>query len=328
MRRIVRINIRMFWRKISGAALAARAAALVALFVFCTAEGAQRKSLVFVAGNSVHLWGDHENLAFCKTLEKLARGVLKNTDIRIVDVGNGGKLSEVGSPDAVVIIGEGEGNHPLAGDEAFLKRMRLAGTNVGVFHYALHFSDAKNYAYLDDSVGGHYEPHWSVNPFWRADFKVSDSHPIARGVRPFSIDDEWYFNIKFAAGDARRIVPVLTAAPPDRVRNRGFGPHSGNPHVRSNKGREETILWTIETADGARGLGFCGGHSVWALADPNFRKVLVNSLAWLAEEDIPPGGFNTPQPDYGEIAAMIKKEKRRDYEDYSARWKKFFEDNK
>ena len=93
-----------------------------------------------------------------------------------------------GNPDAVIIIGEGEGNHPLKSNPALLEELSRKKINIGVIHYALHFSDAKDYKYLDSTVGGHYEPHWSVNPTWLANFTL-ERHPITNGVKPFSINE-------------------------------------------------------------------------------------------------------------------------------------------
>lgn len=292
------------------------------------AAGAEnKKSLVFVAGNSIHLWGDHENLLICRTLKDLLSHALPNVETRIVDVGGGDDLSKIGTPTAMIVVGEGEDNHPLRKSPQILSELSEKGVGIGVFHYALHFSDEKCYKYLDAAVGAHYEPYWSVNPFWKADFSVNGEHPVSRGVGSFSIDDEWYFNLRFTDDKNVKITPVLWAPPPDKARSGRFGPHSGNPTVRSQKGKKEVILWTLTRKDGSRGMGFSGGHSVWALAQPDLRKALVNAVAWLLCEDIPEGGFDTLAPSYEKLEASITKEARRDYESYSENWKEFFKKN-
>ncbi len=49
-------------------------------------------------------------------------------------------------------------------------------------------------------IGGYYEDHFSCNPIWEPKFDSLPDHPITRGVKPFQIKDEWYFNMRFADG--------------------------------------------------------------------------------------------------------------------------------
>ena len=127
--------------------------------------------------------------------------------------------------------------------------------------------------------------------------------------------------MKFAENSGQRITPLAVVAPPDNVRKRRFGANTGNPFVRQNLGRDETIFWLCENPNGTRGFGCTGGHGVWILANPNFARLVVNASAWLAGIGIPDGGFDFPLPKIDEIAAKIKKEKRPDYESYMEDWR-------
>jgi hypothetical protein len=72
----------------------------------------------------------------------------------------------------------------------------------------------------------------SANPHWEAAFTAFPEHPATRGVKPFSLRDEWYYNMRFR--DSRTgLVPLLTATPPAETLSRPDGPHSGNPDVRA-----------------------------------------------------------------------------------------------
>ena len=42
-----------------------------------------------------------------------------------------------------------------------------------------------------------FEPYWSVNPVWNAEFTLLPEHPITRGVEPFAMMDEWYYHMRF-----------------------------------------------------------------------------------------------------------------------------------
>jgi hypothetical protein len=39
--------------------------------------------------------------------------------------------------------------------------------------------------------GGLDERNWSVNPTWEAEFKRFPDHPVARGLKPFRIQNEY-----------------------------------------------------------------------------------------------------------------------------------------
>jgi hypothetical protein len=83
----------------------------------------------------------------------------------------------------------------------------------------------------------------------------------------------------------------LVATPTDETRDGPYvypkGPYK---HIQANKGRAETMLWTVERADGGRGMGFTGGHFHDNWANENFRKVILNSFYWLAKVDVPKEG--------------------------------------
>lgn len=301
---------------------------LLACFVFFILAlplNARQPHIVFLAGNSIHRWGDHENLLMCNLYKDLLTKACGEIKIDVLDTTKS-QLQIDGNPDAVIIIGEGEGNHPLKSNPALLEELSRKKINIGVIHYALHFSDAKDYKYLDSTVGGHYEPHWSVNPTWLANFTL-ERHPITNGVKPFSINDEYYFNIRFSDIAGQKIIPIAKAAPPDKVRMYRFGAHTGNQYVRDNKGKSETLLWVAENPNGTRGFGYAGGHSIWAFAQKDFRKLMVNAAAWLAKIEIPAEGLESPPINYDEIAAKITKEERPDKEYYEEVWKTFVEKN-
>ena len=49
----------------------------------------------------------------------------------------------------------------------------------------------------------------------------------------------------------------------------------------------------VERTDGGRGMGFTGGHFHDNWADDNYRKVVLNSLVWLAKMDVPSKGIES-----------------------------------
>ncbi|HVC92257.1 MAG TPA: ThuA domain-containing protein, partial [Pirellulales bacterium] len=128
-------------------------------------------------------------------------------------------------------------------------------------------------------IGGYYETGYSINPHWNADFKELPKHPITQGVKPFTINDEWYYNMRFREG---AVTPILRATPPDDTR--------GTEAAKQFKGREEILAWTTERPDGGRGFGFTGGHFHRNWANDDFRKLVLNALFWTAKAEVPAEG--------------------------------------
>ena len=89
-------------------------------------------------------------------------------------------------------------------------------------------------------------------------------------------------------------VPILVASPGDDVRDGPYvHPKGPYKHIEATKGRAEAMLWTVERPDGGRGFGFTGGHYHDNWQDDNFRKVVLNTMTWIAKVEVPAGGVNS-----------------------------------
>ncbi len=84
---------------------------------------------------------------------------------------------------------------------------------------------------------------------------------------------------------------ILTAVPPDSTREKPDGPHSNNPTVRAAKGAREVLAWAYERPGGGRGFGCTGAHFHRNWANDDFRKLMLNALAWTAGLDVPSEGL-------------------------------------
>jgi type 1 glutamine amidotransferase len=133
-----------------------------------------------------------------------------------------------------------------------------------------------------------------VNPHWEADFKQLPTHPIARGVKAFAITDEWYYHMRFVAG-MKGVTPILTALPDAETLSRPDGAHSGNPDVRKAvaAGESQHVAWAYESPEGKRGFGFTGGHFHKNWANEDVRKVVLNSILWVAQVEVPADGVKS-----------------------------------
>ncbi len=280
------------------------------------------KKVVFVSGDSVHLWGDHEHVIMCEVLVEMSNtaygGKIKAEHI---NASKNSDLSTLDDADAIILISEGENNHPLDSKTDILRKQNARGANIAALHYALMFNKAEDNKALDDIIGGHYQKGYSYNPFYEARFENIASHAVTSGVKPFGFYDEWHFNIFFSTDPDKKFTPILKTKVPDKIRKRRSSPKEVQAEL--GKGKLETIAWLVENKNGTRGFGMMGGHVPWTLAQKDYRKVLLNMVAWLAEVDIPEGGFDATPPSFDSTAKKITKPKRGDYEYYLKDWKDF-----
>jgi len=264
------------------------------------------KKVVFVAGPVSHGYGDHEHIAGCELLAQALNGSGLPVYATVYRNGWPKDPTALDNADALVLFGDGGGGNMVLPHLDELDKVMGRGVGLAVLHYALDVPKGKASDCYLKWIGGHYLQHWSINPYWRAEFKALPDHPVARGVKPFSIDDEWYYHMRFVEG-MKGVTPILPATPPDETRKRPDGPHRGNPHVRARMGQPEHLAWVYERPGGGRGMGFTGCHSHWNWGHDDFRKVVLNGIVWVAGLDVPAGGVASKTPTFEELQAGLGK---------------------
>jgi type 1 glutamine amidotransferase len=236
--------------------------------------------IVLVAGRASHGPGDHEFFSGTAILMKC----LKQNGVGPVMARDGWPKNEAifKGAKSVVLYMDGGGGHPLIRPDRMELMRKLIDEKCGFvnLHYAVEYPKRPGDTILN-WLGGFYEQGYSINPHWVAKFDKLPDHPIARGVKPFAINDEWYFNMRFS-GDMKGVAPILVATPPDEKR--------GTAAAKSHPGRPEVLAWAFERPDGGRGFGFTGGHVHKNWGDENFRRLVVNAILWSARVEVPSGG--------------------------------------
>ncbi len=239
------------------------------------------KKIVLVAGRASHGPGEHEFFAGCSVLMKLLRETPGVFPVMARDGWPRDPRTFEGAS-SVVFYMDGGGGHPILQKDHREVVQKLIDQGVGFvnLHYAVEYPRNQSDHVLS-WLGGYYETGYSTNPHWVADFKSMPQHPSTRGVQPFDIKDEWYFNIRFVP-ESKEVTPILKATPPDNVR--------GTPAAREHPGREEVVAWAFERPNGGRSFGFTGGHFHKNWGDENFRRLVVNAILWTAHVEVPKDG--------------------------------------
>ncbi len=252
------------------------------------------KKIVFIAGPPSHGYAAHEYYAGCVLLARCLRDAVPGVRTTILR-GWPKEPAALRGAATIVLSCDGGGGHLVIPHLDEMEKLMSQGVGLAAIHYAVEIPKGKPGERFKSWIGGYYETFWSVNPFWKASFTKFPKHPVANGLAPFEINDEWYYHMRFVT-DMRGVTPILTAVPPDSTRRNENTPSGGNPHVFARKGMPEHVAWAYERPDGGRGFGFTGGHSHWNWACDNFRKTVLNGIAWTAKIDIPPDGIPSQTP--------------------------------
>lgn len=253
-----------------------------------------KKKALLLAGNPSHGFGAHDHLSGCSLLAKLlnSSGLPIEAEVHSLKAKGWPTKEQLDAANTIVIYSDGGGGHPFNAHLEQLAALTKKGTGIVCIHYGVEVpKGAPGEAFLD-WTGGYFETNWSVNPHWTAHYKNLPKHATTNGVKPFSTNDEWYYHMRFR-DKLDGVTPILTDLPPNESLSRGDGPHSGNPDVRKavlERKEPQHMAWARERPDGGRGFGTSGGHVHWNWGNNQFRKLVLNAIAWTAGVDIPSEG--------------------------------------
>jgi type 1 glutamine amidotransferase len=272
-------------------------------------EVAAKKKIVLIPGKDSHGIGEHEHLGGCILLARLLNENVEGVNAVITEQGWPQDTTVLDDADAIVMYSDGGSGHMVIPHMAHIDRLMKKGTGLVNLHYAVEIPKGEGGDNFLNWMGGYFETHWSVNPFWTANFDSLPDHPITNGVNPFSVRDEWYYNMRFVQNN-KDLVSILKKLPPDSSLTRPDGPHENNPSVRKavleNK-EPQTVAWAFTRPGGGRGFGFTGGHVHKNWMDDNYRKLVLNAIVWAAKIDVPEQGVNSKTPSEDELIALQKK---------------------
>ena len=157
---------------------------------------------------------------------------------------------------------------------------------IVIIHYANWAENWRAREYYLEWTGGLWVQIASRNPV--DDWKMSPEskkHPILRGVKPWTYRDEIFCRF-FLPNDARRTNLLLATPTEDKMKI--------GPQIASFAYRRE---------DGGRGFVYGGLDFRDNLSNDNYRKFLLNGIAWAAGVEIPKGGVASPTPDVSDVSA-------------------------
>jgi type 1 glutamine amidotransferase len=285
---------------------------LVAMALFGAGQSAwaDSKKILFLAGPRDHgIPGRHEYERDLKTLSQSLEqsGNLHGVTTQLIVGRLPRDLEAVKDAAAIVIESSSDRaddeTHPLFPPNpstngrgydpettAYLKALddliKQKKIGVVIIHYANWAENWRAREYQLEWTGGLWVQIGSKNPVddWSMSLE-NKKHPVLRGVKPWTYRDEIFCRF-FLPNDKRRTNLLLATPKEDPA-------HIG-PQIAS---------WAWQRDDGGRGFVYGGLDFRDNLADDNYRKFLLNGIAWAAGIEIPSGGIASPTPDVSDVSA-------------------------
>ena len=274
---------------------------LIAALVFSAfSAAAADKEILLIGDKPSHGPGQHEHNADVYALTKWLNTV-KGVHATAVYDKWPEDLSMLDKADEIFMDCDGGNGHPLFAlpDRlASLQKAAARGAGIMFYHWCTEAPATTFHQEMLDLAGANFELFLSVNPEFDAEVTSFPKHPITQGAKPFTLKDEWYFNLRFRDG-MKGITPILSAIPPASSMSRPDGDRSGNPGVRAKVAQRQPQIfaWAYERPNGGRSAGFAGGHYHTNLGNDSFRKIVLNSILWVAKVDVPKNGVDVTLSD-------------------------------
>ena len=265
-----------------------------------------KPKVVFISGKPSHGPMSHEHRAGNMILAKRLNASGLANAVVLPDIGYPKDASVLKDADTIVIFCTGHGGHVLNPKLKEFDALMKKGIGVVMIHWTTEAVKGDPGDKFLQWMGGFCDLDWSVNPHWTANFKPQ-KHEIWNGVKPFKVNDEWYYHMRFVK-DRTGLTPILTDLPGPETLKRPNGPRSGNVHVRRSvaNGESQHVAWAYQRQDmKGRGFGFTGGHVHMNWQNDSYRKIVLNAILWTAGIKVPKNGVESATPSDEEMRSNL-----------------------
>ena len=248
--------------------------------------------ILIIAGPSQHPPGTHEVAAGARLLGHCLENSANLGPVRVEVLDRWPDEPRLKGTATIVFMGDMFPPERMENPDqikAQLARMMEGGCGMVCIHFATglrtqHVAEDGSHPLLG-WLGGYYS---SGCPHHRSTAKVctatiepeSNDHPILRGWRRFTFDDEPYWNNYFGKdGPAENVTSLAFAMLPPEAP------------------KKESVAWAVERKDGGRGVGIVLPHFYRNWRGNDLRAMVLNSICWSAKLSVPTEGVRTAVPD-------------------------------
>ncbi len=269
---------------------------LVSSVIVENADAAPKTKILIVVGPSNHPPGSHEVAAGGRLMKHCLETAANVPGIQ-AEVFNEWPKDDAVLDAAATVVFIGDQFPPMrfpnsSAVVAKLGKMMDRGCGIVCVHYAtgLTVGDvAENGEHpLLHWMGGYFatrcKHHQSIAKIYPAATitQAASEHPVSRGWREFTLNDEPYINNYFGPEGnhlAANVTALATSMLPPEAPKR------------------ETVAWCTERKDGGRGMGIVMPHFYRSWKIDDLRKFIMNGIVWTAKLDVPKDGVQTTLPD-------------------------------
>ncbi|MDB6173283.1 MAG: pyrrolo-quinoline quinone [Chthoniobacteraceae bacterium] len=202
--------------------------------------------------------------------------------------------------DTIMILSDGrdgdkfeEAPHLASAEHvALIERQMKRGCGLVTFHFSTFAPDEYGEQILRWN-GGYFDWEKDGKRDWFSAITIKEAqvelpspgHSICRGVKPFRMREEFYYNIRFGSGD-----PALTHL-------------LSVPALQGRESDGNVVAWARQRKDGGRGFGTTCGHFYDNWQNADFRRFILNGIVWSARAEVPADGVEARYFERDEIMA-------------------------
>ena len=247
--------------------------ACLALFAESALADPPRKVLLLYQGPDGHPKQTHEYEQGCRLLQKILQKVpeLETTLVKADEPWKDGPALLAKADGAVLFLSEGAAW--LSRNPQRLAAFRDLAKRKGglvVLHWGMGTKEAGPIKPFVELFGGcHGGPDRKYKVVSTEALLVDRMHPTCRGLNPFKIRDEFYYDLKLYPG-SNELLPILQVEIDGKLR---------------------TVAWAWERPDGGRSFGFSGlhFHENWQI--PEVRRLVAQAVLWTNHVPVPKDGL-------------------------------------
>lgn len=251
------------------------------------------KRIAILVGDKSHPATMHEYLKNARIIKVMLENVNLSEEVQVSIYYHGWPEDpgDLDSVDLILTLSDGRDGPngvevPFMTDERMeiIQKQIDRGCGFMTFHFSI-FTPDKYGDEILEWVGGYFDWENEMGEReWYSDIEfleeevelLSTEHPVVNGVKPFTIIEEYYFNLRFLEADSR------------------FAPIINIPELSSSRSGGGVVAWAIERNDGGRGFGTSIGHYYANWKNDGYRKLLLNAIVWTAGIKVPPNGIEVP----------------------------------
>ena len=151
---------------------------------FIVGAHATEKKVVFVAGPKSHGFFAHEHAAGCMLLADHLEAANLGIKTVVVTGGYPKDPSVFDDAAAVVVACDGGVRHLLNQNLKEFDVVMRRGVGLACIHYGVETTKGPAGDHFLKWIGGYFEPYWSVNPVWNAQFKLLPNIQFPKVLSP------------------------------------------------------------------------------------------------------------------------------------------------